>query len=91
MEPGVHQGVVSDQVRVVNLQHLVGEEFNLGARREVLGREEVAEGVGTEGRGREGARGAREEGGDALEDRGVLGDGKEVGLVGEDDQREVEI
>lgn len=91
MEPAVNQGVVSDQVRVVNLQHLVGEEFDVGARREVLGREEVAEGVGTEGRGGEGTRGAREEGGDALEDRGVLSDGQQVGLVGQDDQREVEV
>ena len=91
MEAGVHEGVVSDQVRVVHLEHLVGEEFDVGARREVLGREEVPEGVGTDGRGREGARGAREEGGDALEDRGVLGDWQEVGLVGEDDQREVEV
>ena len=48
-------------MRVVHLQHFVKEDFDLSASREMLGGEEVAEGIGTEARGRESLRGAREE------------------------------
>ena len=51
VESAIKERIISNQVRVVHLQHFVKEDFDLSAGRDMLSGEKITEGIGTEARG----------------------------------------